>query len=177
MILPGHRWCRQLHSFDGSSSAVLSLLLSILQPRPSYVLRFTVKIFLMGSSLGPRIMSYSRTIAACQQVPLSRTGRFPYAPERRPRDEAAARASFHIPPSPGGIPDVPDVIPRPPWQRTSTCVQGSIRDGEGLERAYHCEHAGMRAAVPCEDLISMRRSHSLIRRCGQCGWVENPLAH
>ena len=78
---------------------------------------------------------------------------------------------------PGGIPDAPDVIPRPPWQRTSTCVQGSIRDGEGLERAYNCEHAGMRAAVPCEDFISMRRSHSLIRRFGQCGWIERPLAH
>ena len=65
-------------------------------------------------------------------------------------------------------------IQRPPWQRTSNLCPilfsedntvstepkwlGSIRDGEGSERAHHCEHAGMRAAAPyeissqCEDL-------------------------
>ena len=71
--------------------------------------------------------------------------------------------------------DVPGGPGTQPWRRTS--VQVSIRDGEGLERAYNCVHVGMRAAVPYEDFISMRRSHSLIRRFGQCGGVRTPLAH
>ena len=82
--------------------------------------------------------------------------------DRETRPQRELLSTYRHPP--GGITDVPGGPGIQPWQRT--CVQGSIRDGEGLERAYNCEHAGMRAAVPCEDFISMRRSQSLIRRLG-----------
>ena len=81
--------------------------------------------------------------------------------DRETRPQRELLSTYRHPP--GGITDVPGGPGIQPWQRT--CVQGSIRDGEGLERAHHCEHAGMRAAAP-RDFISMRRSQSLIRRLG-----------
>ena len=98
--------------YDGSTATRAGTIASLTAAEVHYVPYSENKFLaifkiLMGSSHGLRVMSYSRTIAACHQVPLSRTDRFLHALERRPRDEAARELLSIYRHSPGGLSEVP----------------------------------------------------------------------
>ena len=67
------------------------------------------------------------------------------------------------------------VIVKVVYLATDQFVQGSIRDGEGLERAYNCVHAGMRRGALRRFHLNAKISlpNTAIRAMR---WGENPIS-